>query len=403
MRICVVTEMYGLGGADTVLAELLKAWPDPADEFIMVSNSYHRRFRPFFDARVGRPVQWLTSPTLDRADLLRRVLESRWPWPGRLALLLAQYPLFLWNAAKLAKLFQVIRPDVLMINNGGYPGGDTCRAAVLAGVRCGIPQVVMVVHNLAEVPNIWRRFPERVVDKLIDQHSQLVCVSKAALSRLRSVRAIRQPGLVIPNGFTPRPTRGLSRRDLLEEFALPDDSYLLAIVASYDHRKGHHLLFEAVANLQEHIPNIRILVFGEGNPAQEARIQGLLHQHQLEQLVVLCGFRQNVTAYLEATDLLVLPTLSYESLPMVIIEAMALRVPVIASDVGGIGELVEERFTGRLLEPGHIEALTEAIKDAVEHPESSRIWANAAFDRYTQTYTGEMMARSYHRLMTAGD
>ena len=400
MRICIITETYQLGGPDTVLAELLEAWPDPADEFIIVTNSYYERFRPFFDTRVRRPIQWLTSPSLDRPDLLRRVLASPWRWPGGLALLLVQYPLFLWNTAKLVTLFRQIRPDVLLINNGGYPGGDTCRAAVLAGARCGIHRVVMAVHNLAMVPRLWRKLPEGIIDRYLDQHAQLVCVSKASLARLREVRAIHQRGIVIPNGFTPRTTSQLCRQDILQEFGLSPQSNLISIVASYDHRKGHHLLFQAVATLKGRFPQIRVLVFGEGNPRQLSRLQGLVRQHQLDDVVTLCGFRQNVTAYLEATDLLVLPTLSFESLPMVIIEAMALRVPVIASDVGGISELIEDGVTGRLLPPGDISALTDAIEQAVDHPEVTREWAKQAYERYRTTHTGEAMARSYHLLLT---
>ena len=403
MRICVVTEMYQLGGPDTVLAELLDAWPDPADEFVIVTNRYSERFRPFFDTRVRRPVQWLTSPSLAPADLLRRVLAFPWRWPGRLALLLAQYPLFLWNAARLVKLFRRIRPDVLLINNGGYPGGDTCRAAVWAGALCGIHPVVMVVHSLPMVPRLWRWLPELLIDRYLDRHARVVCVSMAALSRLREVRAFHQPGVVIPNGFTPRVAPGLTRQDLLREFGLPPRSYLVAIVASYDHGKGHHLLFQAVATLKGRFPETRVLVFGEGNAAQLARLQGLVRQHNLDDVVTLCGFRQDVTAYLEATDLLVLPTLRIESLPMVIIEAMGLRVPVIASDVGGIRELIEDAVTGRLLPPGDISALTDAIAQAVDHPEVTREWTKQAHERYRATHTGEAMARSYHLLLTGKD
>ena len=115
---------------------------------------------------------------------------------------------------------------------------------------------------------------------------------------------------------------------------------------------------------------------------------------------MLCGFRQDVTRYLGAADLFVLPTLSYESLPMVIIEAMAMRVPVIASDVGGIRELIEDRVTGRVLPPGDVSALTEAIKQIVEQPQLAKKWANEAFQRYSGNHTAEAMAQSYHSLLT---
>ena len=392
--------MYQFGGPDTVLTELIESWPDSNHEFCVVTNRYYKRFRPYIEARLRRPFQWLTSPSLDRADLVRRMSSSPWWWPGRLALYLAQYPLLLWNAGNLARLFRRVRPDALLIVNGGYPGGDTCRAAVLAGSWCKISPVVMAVHNLPMVARPWRWLPELLIDKYIDRHAQVVCVSRTALSRLRQVRAFHQPGTVIPNGFTPRANQDLTRNDLLNEFGLPTNSHLIAIVASYDHRKGHHLLFEAVAQLKPRFPQARILVFGEGSSAQSARIRSLISQHQLEDIVVLCGFRQDVTRYLGAADLFVLPTLSYESLPMVIIEAMAMGVPVIASDVGGIPELIEDGVTGRLLPPGDISALIGAIEQAIEQPELARQWAENGYQRYQAYHTGEAMARSYHLLLT---
>ena len=86
-------------------------------------------------------------------------------------------------------------------------------------------------------------------------------------------------------------------------------------------------------------------------------------------------------------------------MPMVLIEAMALRVPIIASDVGGVGELIEDRVTGRLLPPADLAALTDAIEQAVEHPETGRGWAEQAHEKYLSAYTGEAMARTYHHLL----
>jgi glycosyltransferase involved in cell wall biosynthesis len=399
MRICIFIEIYDFGGPDTVLTELLNSWPEPADDFIIVANRYYGRFRPVLEERVQRPIEWVTAPSIDRADLFRRMRSSRWAWPGRMALFVGQYPLMIWNAIRMSKLFRRLKPDALLINNGGYPGGDSCRAAVLAGAWSGVPTIAMTVHSLAMVLRPWRWLPEQLVDRYIDRHAMMICVSKAALARLRKVRGIRQTGVVIPNGFTSGHTPSLSRDDLLQEFGLPPQAFVIALVGSYDANKGHQLLFESVAALLGNFPKIRLLLFGTGNQADVNRLHQLIHDHQLRDTVVMCGFRQNVTAYLGATDLLVLPSQRIESMPMVIIEAMALRVPVIASNVGGVGELVEDRVTGRLLPPGDSAALTDAIKQAAEHPETGRKWAEQAHEKYVSAYTGEAMARTYHHLL----
>ena len=401
MRICIVIEVYVFGGPDVVITEMIESWPDPGDEFIIVANRYSQRFRQNYTQRLHRPVQWVKSPSLDRGEMRHRLVSTPWFWPGLILLYLMQYPLLLWNAARLAMLFRKLQPDALLINNGGYPAGDTCRAAVLAAARAGIPKVFMAIHSLAMAPQLWRWLPERLLDRYIDRHAQVVCVSQAALARFRDVRAFRQPTVVIHNGFTPRHASCRSREDVLKEFGLPPGSYLISMIGSWDDpQKGHDLIIRAVGEMRQSCPHLRLVVFGTGKQAQEMRLRRVIAQHHLEDAVVLCGFRGDVTSYVRVTDLLVQPSVRFESLPMAIIEAMALRVPVIASDLGGVPELIEDGVTGRLLPPGDISALIGAIEQAIEQPELARQWAENAYQRYQAYHTGEAMARSYHLLLT---
>jgi glycosyltransferase involved in cell wall biosynthesis len=160
-------------------------------------------------------------------------------------------------------------------------------------------------------------------------------------------------------------------------------------------QKGVAHLIEAVARLAGRLPELRLVVAGEGSlrPALERQAA----EAGLAGRVDWLGFRPDVPQVLAGLDLFVLPSLA-EGLPLSVIEAMAAGVPVIATDVPGSAELVQPGRTGRLVPPGSAEALAEAILDAAERPETSRLWAERARDLVRQRHSAEAMAAAVRRL-----
>ncbi|MGC1402748.1 MAG: glycosyltransferase family 4 protein [Thermodesulfobacteriota bacterium] len=180
-----------------------------------------------------------------------------------------------------------------------------------------------------------------------------------------------------------------------EELKIRKDDFLLGIVAMLRSWKGHLYLLEAVKELQEKIPNIKLLIAGDG--PQEETIRNTIRDNGLTGTVIMTGYRKDVPQILRSLDLCVLPSYSNEGAPQAILQAMALGVPIIATSAGGIEEVVKDGQTGTLVPPRDVQALSKAINWAYQnreeclkmaHKASELIWNNFTLTRMTDKTEG---------------
>jgi L-malate glycosyltransferase len=400
MRIGILIEQYQLGGPDTVIAQILRKWPADKDLFFLLANRAHADAQPTINAGASVANKWLLLPTIDLADLRARCNATvYWTYAGTALFRMLKYPLMMFNAMVIAIFLRKLQLDSILVINGGYPGGDTSRAAIFGAKLSGIRMIAMAVHNMPTPPRRGTKLMERIIDSYIDEFSTMVCVSQKGLDEMRRTRHFRQDGLVIYNGYAQECIYKRNRNDVIKEFGLSHNTWILGMVGSYEERKGHRTLFKALANVLQNIPETRLLIFGTGNSSEVRRINELIEEYRLKDVVLLCGFRSNVVQYLGALDLLVFPSIESESLPMAIIEAMALRVPVIASDVGGTRELISNGVTGALINPGDDLALAERLKTVHMKPEIAKTWAQEAATIYLDRFTADKMAKEYWKLL----
>ena len=173
---------------------------------------------------------------------------------------------------------------------------------------------------------------------------------------------------------------------------LPSGGPFIGIVGRLTDQKGHHLLLSAFANLlRESFPHAQLIVVGDG-PNRHALEQMAAELSIVEQ-VHFWGVRQDIPHILSSLDLFVLPSF-WEGFPTVLLEAMAFRVPVVASDVSGSRELVRDGETGRLVPPGDTAVLESAMRYLLTHPEAAARMAAEAH-RHASQFTWEQMIARY--------
>jgi glycosyltransferase involved in cell wall biosynthesis len=154
-------------------------------------------------------------------------------------------------------------------------------------------------------------------------------------------------------------------------------------------------LFAAIARLVPRYPLLRLRVAGDGPRAQELR--ALAASLGVADRVALLGHREDVAMLLEEADLFVLPSRS-EAFPNSVVEAMAAGLPVIASAVGGLPELVDSGRTGLLVPPDDPVALASALEALVSVPERARAMGDAARTEIARRYSFDRMVRSFEDL-----
>jgi glycosyltransferase involved in cell wall biosynthesis len=219
----------------------------------------------------------------------------------------------------------------------------------------------------------------------------VAAVSSATAEILREGGATRPRVWVVENAIRFQPVERAP--DLRGEFGFEPTTPVIAAVGRLSPEKGHALLIEAFSRLPQELGHARLVLFGEG-PERKA-LARLAESRGVASRVRLAGFRQDVLACLSACTLLVNPSHS-EGLPNVILEAFVTCTPVVATDVGGVPELLKNGRTGLLTPKGDIESLAKAMRYAIEHPCEMRQTARVAqrfvrmwfsFDRQARRWT----------------
>jgi glycosyltransferase involved in cell wall biosynthesis len=191
------------------------------------------------------------------------------------------------------------------------------------------------------------QFIEKLVEPLSDR---IICVSHSDHSLGIKVGMQRDRLLTIHNGM----------KDIPNLRANPSQSnpVKIAMVARFARQKDHHSLIEAF----QHLDGAELILLGDGPLTPE--IQALVNQLKLSEKVKFLGFRKNVEEILAQVQIFALIS-HWEGLPCTIIEAMRSGLPVIASDVGGVREIIEDNRTGYLIPHGNKEILTQKLRELV--------------------------------------
>ncbi|XHR28872.1 MAG: glycosyltransferase [Chthoniobacteraceae bacterium] len=149
------------------------------------------------------------------------------------------------------------------------------------------------------------------------------------------------------------------RQEARERLGIPGDAFVLGCIGRLETQKGHRFLIDAVARLRGEIPGLKAFIVGEGTLRDS--LAERIRRRGLQDAVVLTGARRDLADFIHAFDLFVLPS-RWEGLPIAALEAMASRLPVIATPVGGVVELIEEGKNGLLVPPKDVDALVNAIR-----------------------------------------
>jgi len=151
-------------------------------------------------------------------------------------------------------------------------------------------------------------------------------------------------------------------------------------------------------HLIEAFPDVRVLIAGEG--PMEEKIRAASREFGVQEHILWLGRVPDVRPVMEAADVVVLPS-NKETLGYVLMEAMALERPVVATRTGGIPELVEDGRTGRLVQPGNATELAGAIAELLRDPAKRRLWGAAGRSRVIEKFSLDAMVLAYEKLYRA--
>ncbi|MGK7913640.1 MAG: glycosyltransferase [Synechococcus sp.] len=172
-----------------------------------------------------------------------------------------------------------------------------------------------------------------------------------------------------------------------------DSAWLLGCIALFRPRKGLEVLLKTLAQLKARGLDVSLHAVGEFETTEyENSVKQLATQLGLEDNIVWAGFQEDVNAELSKMDVLVLPSLFGEGIPMVLLEAMAMGVPVVASEIEGIPEVIENARSGILVSPGDFNELADAITNLITGQDNWGKIRETAFSRQRDSFSDRSMA-----------
>jgi glycosyltransferase involved in cell wall biosynthesis len=202
-------------------------------------------------------------------------------------------------------------------------------------------------------------------------------------------------GIEIPPELPSRETRAKARA----RWGFGENEFLIGHLGAFTPEKGQEVALEAFQLLRDRLPEARLLLAGEGPALRDANI--IQRCQALGDRVRLCGAIQDLADFFPALDLFVMPSRS-EGLGSSALFAMSYGLPVLASRVGGLVEIVEENRTGQLIEPASPEALANGILAAASDRARLKEWGLNARQRARQFSVDIMVDRTealYYRLL----
>ena len=229
----------------------------------------------------------------------------------------------------------------------------------------------------------------------------IVAVSEAQRQKLARLLISTNKITVVHNAIAPERFCGITPVNLHSRFGLASDSFIYVCAGRFSREKGQIYLVKAAAEAVRRNSQLRFVLFGEGPDLK--RLRSAIAEMGLNNEILCPGFEENLIGCIKGANAVVNPSLS-EGLPNVVLEAMALGVPVVATAVGGVPEIITHEKTGYLVPPKKVAALTEALLYVSTHPVQAGQFAQTALqlvnDRFTFARQNELLTAVYHKVLS---
>jgi glycosyltransferase involved in cell wall biosynthesis len=373
-RLLIVNHAVEMGGAEKVLLRFL----DSMDREVLDPALACPHQGPLVDEMRARDIRvHLGYPSERLLDIKRQSLGN-----NRLHELAYPYDLLL-TIIRLARLIKREGYELIFTNSAK---ADIYGS--MAGRMSGRP-VVWRLHDIitAEAFNRLNRTLFRISARLFA--ARILAVSNASAEALIDLGADKNKLIVVYNGID-LALKSMDRKAIRKELGINASIPLAGLVGRLVDWKGPDLFLQAAALVAEEMKQARFVlvgdaIFGEKSYAEDLR--SLAARLGIADSVVFTGFRDDVPDIMASLDVLVHASILPDPLPTVLIEAMSLSKPVIASNDGGVPEIVEDGVTGLLVPPGDVKALAAAMlrllgdrKEALHMGKMGRKRAEEIFD-----------------------
>lgn len=284
-----------------------------------------------------------------------------------------------WDFLAIAEAIGILKRNRVKIVHTHSPKDSWCFS--IAAKCLGIP-VVRSRHSSVPIRQTFLAYLlyMKLVNKIITSGSmirdQMIERNKFLPQNIVSI-----PAGVDVDMFSPDVDGSGVRREL----GINDGDFAVGIVSMLRRWKGYDYLIEAVKHLQDEIPSIKLIIVGTG--PYRGNLEELIKSKHLEGRVIMTGYRDDVPELIRNLHVFVLPSVGVEATSQVIPQALAMNVPVIATEAGGLGEVVIHEKTGIMVPQKDSQSLSQAMLWVYRNYDAAKKMADRGRDLVLRNFT----------------
>lgn len=267
-----------------------------------------------------------------------------------------------WRTFKALK-----RNDFNIVHCFGYP---TIYFGVLLGFLAGIPKITVAIQAL----DTWKSRTHVLLDKLLRPFITLYIADSEGARNF----AIKQQGITPDKAITIydgvdvsslKPTKDIHQ--LRKELGILNNSPIVSVVARLqDEHKGQSYFIKAIPLILKEFPDVKFLIVGDG--IDRKKLESMAKEIGVSNKIIFAGFRTDLANIFSITDILVIPSVQWESITKTMLEAMSMELPIIATNVGDVCEVFKNKETGILINPRNSIDIANAVLYLLKNPEIAK-------------------------------
>jgi len=265
------------------------------------------------------------------------------------------------------------------------------------GLLASKNKVPTVTTNHNWLKSHWKLKIYCLLDSLwIRKFNRIVAVSDEIREDMLRYKIPEKKIKVIDNGIDiDRFNKGISKENIKREFGFNGDLKVIGTIGNLGHEKGHIYLLKAAKEIITTYKSVKFLIVGDGSLRKVLKDETI--NSGIQDNVIFTGYRKDIPEMLSLIDIFVLSSIK-EGLPMVLLEAMSAKKPVIATKVGAVPKIIRDNENGILIEPEDVFALQNSITNLINNPVKMNHLALEGYEKVKRDYSSESMCKKYLKI-----
>lgn len=394
-KIIVWHECYVKGGSDWSIIDILTNWPNKNDNFDFFVNREHEGI-PLLKKNLNKNCKFSYYDSI--VEKFRNLEKKKlFYYLLKISIIrkLIGIGFLFFSFFRINKKIKKKKNDFILINNGGYPGGLSSYIVIISAFFLK-KKVVMIIRNFP--PCNYRKSITMIITKLIIQkfNCKIIAVSKSLKKSLVIDGGLKKEEIkVIYNGISTQ-----NKKNIQNKKKLKINQLSVGIFGRVEHRKGHHLLILSWKKIQKKIPNIYLYIVGDGDKDYKKKLKYLIKKENLnEKQIIWISYTDNIYKIMSKVELVIVPSINFESFGRVAVEAMALKKPLITSDFGGLKEVNKNNKTGLVLKVHIKKKLEDGILELMSNKKKRKRLGKKGYMNFKNNFTSKIMSNNYYQFI----